>query len=72
MIGSDLVPQYINIKVDPGESAKFFFGRALVSEGMGKVNRAVEEIRTALGLESTDAEMKADHWSGSCKRHMWR
>lgn len=48
-----------NIVFGPGEVAKLYFRRALASEGMGKINRAVEEVRTALDLDPNSAQMKA-------------
>lgn len=48
-----------NIVFGPGEVAKLYFRRALASEGMGKINRAVDEVRTALDLDPNNANMKA-------------
>ncbi|KAL9074877.1 MAG: hypothetical protein Q9161_002016 [Pseudevernia consocians] len=43
---------------DPKEVAKVHHRRALASEGMGKMARAVEEIREALCLDSYNMSMK--------------
>lgn len=45
--------------IPPGELAKLHHRRALASEGMGKIDRAIEEMHEALCLDPTNTRMKA-------------
>ena len=45
--------------ISPGELAKLHHQRALASEGMGRTDRAIEEMHEALCLDPTNTRMKA-------------
>lgn len=48
-----------NIVFEPGALAKLYHRRALASQGMGKMARAVEEIHEALSFDPKNTQMKA-------------
>lgn len=48
-----------NIVFEPGALAKLYHRRALASQGMGKMARAVKEIQEALSFDPKNTQMKA-------------